>query len=373
MAGIDVHVVVEDITTKLLTYESIELHRSDTLTGSYSLVETETLVTDTFHYTINNAGGDLNKWYKYRFHHDTGPVNSGFSNPFRVDGVTRLRGRQAALAKYGAGIVLVNTGTDANKITTADHRVQTTLFRDDRGKGTWLWPTTGDNAEKARIILSSDVSAGSMTVLPIWALNFANGNEVEWHWLADPTVWNDALNRGMARYWYVERIPIVGVADQEEYSLAGLPFLRDKEYVHDVRWYPTSGIDVDESFGVDGRWWGIREDVGVLTLQVKPAIEAGKILYLETTRPMPPLYTDASEAPPNCAEELVSALTYDEVLAHLSAPGRGSVSGQDTWRRARVEHSDELHRLLIKHRPKPRQGQPQSPWPTIVPQPWSAR
>lgn len=371
--GIDIFVTVEDVTTQLVTYESIEVHRSDTLGGAYSLVETETLVDGTFHYTINNSDGDLNKWYKYRYHHATGLVNSAFSNPFHPEGVTRLRARQAAMTKYGAGIVVVNTGTDSDKIITADHRVKTTLFRDDRGKGTWLWPTSGNNQEKARIILSSDVSAGSMTVLPAWSLAFVDGDEVEWHWLADPTEWNNALNRGLARYWYVERIPIVGVANQEEYSLAAIPFLKDKEQVHDVRWYPTSGLDVDESFGVDGRWWRIREDVGVLTLQITPAIETGKILYLETTRPMSPLYTDASAAPANAAEELVAALCYDEVLAHLSAPGRGAADARDVWHRSRLLHAPELHRLLVKHRPKPRQGQPQSPWPTVVPQPWSAR
>ncbi len=365
--------IVEDVTTQLVTYESIRIYRSDTLGGTYSSVDDVTLVSGTFYYSYSDSAGDLNKWYKYSFRHSTGPVESDLSAPFRVDGVTRLRGRQAALAKYSAGIVLVNTGTDADKITTADHRVKTTLFQDDRGKGTWLWPTTGNNQEVARLILSSVASTGVITVLPAWSGNFANNDEVEWHTLADPTEWNNALNRGMARYWYVERVPIVGVANQEEYSLVGIPFLKDKEHVHDVRWYPTSGVDVDESFGVDGRWWGIREDVGVLTLQIKPAIAATQTLYLECTRPMSPLYTDASAAPANAAEELVAALTYDEVLAYLSAPGRGSEDDRKVWHIARAAHASELHRLLIKHRPKPRQGQPQMPWPTVVPQPWSAR
>jgi hypothetical protein len=365
--------IVEDIATQIATYESIRVYRASSLTGTYSAIGTESLVADTFYYSFSDSSGDLNKWYKYSFYHSTGPVESDLSAPFRVDGVTRLRARQAALAKYGAGIVLVNTGTDSDKITTADHRVKSTIFRDDRGKGTWLWPTTGNNAEVARIISASVASTGVITVLPAWSGAFVDNDEVEWHTLADPTEWNNALNRGMARYWYVERVPIVGVTDQEEYSLVGLPFLRDKEHVHDVRWYPTSGIDVDESFGVDGRWWGIREDVGILTLQIKPAIETGKILYLETTRSMSSLYTDASAAPPNAAEELVAALTYDEVLAYLSAPGRGSADARRVWNEARATHADELHRLLVRHRPKPRQGQPQSPWPTVVPQPYRAR
>lgn len=365
--------IVEDVETQLDTYESIRIYRSATLGGAYSQIDDVTLVSGTFYYSYSDSEGSLNVWYKYSFRHSTGPVESDLSAPFRVDGVTRLRARQAALSKYDAGIVLVNTGTDANKITTADHRVKTTLFRDDRGKGTWLWPTSGNNQEEARIILSSVVSTGIITVLPAFGGNFADGEEVEWHTLADPTIWNDALNRGMARYWYVERVPIVGVANQEEYSLDGIPFLKDKEHVHDVRWYPTSGLDVDASFGAGGRWWRIREDAGVLTLQITPAIAATQTLYLETTRPMPPLYTDASAAPANCAEELVAALAYDEVLAYLSAPGSGSADDRKVWRLARAAHADELHRLLVKHRPKPRQGQPQLPWPPVVPQPYRAR
>lgn len=365
--------IVEDVGTQLDTYTVIRVYRSDTLGGSYSVIDTVTLVSGTFYYSYSDSSGDLNKWYKYSFFNPTGSVESDLSAPFRVDGVTRLRARQTALSKYDAGIVVVNTGTDSNKVTTSDHRVKTSLFRADRGKGTWLWPTTGNNQEVARIISATDPTNGTMTVLPAWSSAFVNADEVEWHRIADPVEWNNALNRGMARYWYVERVPIVGVADQEEYSLAGLPFLKDKEQVHDVRWYPTSGVDVDESFGVDGRWWGIREDVGVLTLQIKPAIATTQTLYLETTRPMPPLYTDASAAPANCAEELVAALTYDEVLAYLSAPGRGAADDRESWRRARAVHASELHRLLVKHRPKPRQGQVQTPWPTVVPQPYRAR
>lgn len=365
--------IVEDVNTQDDTYTVIRVYRASSLTGTYSVIGTETLVADTFYYSHSDSSGDLNSWYKYSFYNSTGPVESSLSAPFRPEGVTRLRARQAALAKYGAGIILVNTGTDSDKITTADYRFKSTIYRDNRGKGAWLWPTTGNNQEVARIISSSDVSEGTITVLPTWSGAFVNNDEIEWHWLADPTVWNDALVRAMARYWYVERVPIVGVANQEEYSLVGIPFLRDKEQVHDVRWYPTSGLDVDESYGVAGRWWRIREDAGVLTLQIHPAIAATQTLYLETTRPMPPLYTDAAAAPAVAAEELVASLTYDEVLAYLSAPGNGTADVRKTWHRARVTHQKELHRLLVKHRPKPRQGQPQFPYPPVVPNPWAAR
>jgi len=370
--SVTVRIIVEDIATQLLTYDTIELERSDTVGGTYTQVATAALVAGQFYYSIADSGGDLNKWYRYRFHKDPS-TNSDYSDPFRVEGVTRLRGRQAALSKYGAGIVIIADGGGTGTVQTGDYRVKTSLFRANRGKGTWLLPTTGGNSGVPRIISATNPTVGQFTVLPLWAAVIAAGDEVEWHWLADPKVWDDANVRAMLRYWYVERVPIVGVANQEEYDLSVLPFLRDTEQVHDVRWYPTSGLDVDESFGVDGRWWRIRQDVDALTLQIKPAIAATQTLYLETTRPMTPLYTDASAAPPIAAEELVAALTYDEVLAYLSAPGKGSSEDRKAWRVARADHASELHRLLVKHRPKPRQGSPKLPWPPVVPSPYSAR
>lgn len=377
MAGVDVYVTVEDITTKMLTYESIELHRCATLGGNYALEETEALVAGTYYYAINDADGTLNHWYKYRFHHATGPVNSEFSNPFRVDGVTRLRTRQAALAKYGAGIVLVNTGTDSDKLTTADYRLASSFFTTDRGKGSWVYVATGTRLGDARIVSGSTPSDGELEVNPDFSGALANGDEVEWHTLADPTVWADAINRGLARYFFLDRVPIKGVANQDEYSLASVPWIISEEQVHDVRHYPlrASGADdgVDQPYGVNGKWWKIRQDRDALTLIISPTIAATEVLYLEATRPMPPLWTDASAAPPICAEELVAALAYDEVLSYLSRPANGTAEERKTWQAQRKDHLPELHRLLRKHRPRPRYSPPQLPFPPVVPQPFQAR
>ena len=371
--SVDLKYVVEDITTQLLTYTVIRVYRSNTLGGTYSVVDTVTLVADTFYYSLLDTGGDLNKWYKYSFYNPTGPVESDLSAPYRVDGVTRLRARQSALSKYGCGIVVVNTGTDNDKITTIDYRVKTSLFRTDRGKGTWLLPTTGSNQEKPRIASTTDPTLGTMTVLPAWAVAFANGDEVEWHWLADPTVWNDALNRGLTRYYYADRVPLNGVAGDEEYDLSKIPWIIDKDQISDVTWYPTSSKDVEQSYASDGRWWKTRMDRDKVVLVIYPPVSSTVTLYLHTARPMPALYTDASAAPAVCVEELVAALTYDEVLAYLSRPGRGSVEERKTWKRQRLDHAPELRRLLWKHRPKLRYGRPRLPSPPVVPRPFQAR
>ena len=362
--------IVEDIATQIATYEIIRVYRASSLGGTYSAIGTETLVADTVYYSYADSSGDLNKWYKYSF--DT-PTESELSSPFRVDGVTRLRGRQAALAKYGAGIVVVNTGTDTALITTEDYRVKTSLFRTDRGKGTWLLPTTGNNQEIARIISATSPNAGTMTVLPAWALAFVSGDEVEWHWLADPTVWNDALNRGMARYYYADRMPLKGVANQEEYDLSGIPWIIDKDQISDVTWYPTTGKDVEQSYASDGRWWKTRMDRDKVVLVIYPPVASTVTLYLHAARPMPALYTDAAAAPTVCAEELVAALAYDEVLSYLSRPGQGAADDRRVWKKQRLDHVPELRRLLWKHRPKLRYGRPRLPQPPVVPRPFQAR
>jgi len=67
MAGIDVRIIVEDIATQLLIYDTIELERADSAGGTYTQVATKALATGVFYYTVNDSTGDLNKWYRYRF------------------------------------------------------------------------------------------------------------------------------------------------------------------------------------------------------------------------------------------------------------------------------------------------------------------
>lgn len=364
---------VEDITTKMETYDVIRVYRANSLGGTYSVIDTVTLVADTYHYDYADSTGDLNKWYKYSFYHSVALDESILSDPFRVDVVTRLRVRQGVLDRYGAGIVLVNSGTDSDKITTADFRFRTAFFPANRGKGQWLLPTSGNNAGVARIISESSPTAGTMTVLPVWGSNMAAGDEAEWHTLVDPTQMDKAVNRGLSRYWYVDRVPLVCVAGQEEYSLAALPWLTDKGQIHDVRWYPNSTLDVDESYVGNGRWWKPRQDGARIVLTVYPVPAADTVLYLECTRPMPPLHADAAALPNVANEGLAVALAYDEVLKYLSSFGVGTAEAQASYLKARVLHGPELRRLLSENRPKPRHGPVTTPWPPVAHAPFKAR
>lgn len=372
--GVTLRFTVEDIATRMETYDVIRVYRATSLTGSYTVQDTVALVADTYHYSWEDTTGTLNHWYKYSFYATVGAAESTLSDPFRVAGASRLRIRQAALSRYGAGIVLVNTGTDQNKITTVDYRFATSFYKANRGRGQWLYvAVSANNAGKARIISASDPTLGTITVLPSFGAAFANNDEAEWHTLVDPDQWNDAINRGLSRYWYVERVPIVCIANQNEYSLVSLPWLFDRKQIHDVRWFPVSSVEIDESYVGDGRWYGTRQDGDVVTLAISPVQVAGTVLYLECTRPMPALYADAAALPNVAVEELAAALAYDEVLKHLSSPGVGTAQERVSWKVARRDHRPELRRLLKEHRPKPRHGPAQTPWPPVAHRPFKSR
>ncbi len=371
---VTLRIVVEDVATRMLTYDHIQIHRSDTLGGTYTDQNLdEALVANTYYYDIEDPTGDLNKWYKYRFFKDPA-TGSPFSDPFRVEGVTRLRAIQKAMKDYNAGMVMVSTaGGAAASIKTNDPRIKSTAYRDGRGKGAYVHVTTGAKAGEASIVTDTDVSAGDISIDPALSGALADGDEFEWHHLADRNIWNDAFNRGMARYFYADRVPLVGVAGQEEYDLSGIPWIRSGDDIFDVTWYPTSGHDVEESYGVSGRWWRPRVDREKVVLVIYPTIAATQTLYLHTARPMPELWTDASQAPLACVEELAAALTYDEVLGYLYRYSGGSPSEREGWGKAKGQLKPGLRRLLHKHRPRMRHAPPQLPHIPVVPQPAQAR
>src|SRR3990172_1614404 len=98
----EIEITVEDIAAKLAEgYTTIELHSAATLAGVFSLVDTATLGAGVYYYTIEDPSGSFNTWYKYRY---VGSATTGYSDPFQLDGITRLKIRQKALSTYRAGI-----------------------------------------------------------------------------------------------------------------------------------------------------------------------------------------------------------------------------------------------------------------------------
>lgn len=369
---------VEDVTTQLVTYGVIRVYRASSVGGTYLAIGTEALVALTYQYSYIDSSGDLNKFYKYSFYNTISLAESALSAPFRPDGSTLLRVRQKFLQVYRAGKVLTAVSGTVNSITVSDYRVKNTLFTSaSRGKGTWVMPTTGAEAGNARVVTGL-TSAGVFSVNPDWDSAIDPDVEFEWHTLIDPTEANEAARRGLRRYYYLDRIPLIGVSNEKEYSLSSLPYLTDKRHIHDVRYYPgrSGGVDAgnDAPWGSEGRWWGIRQDEGVLVLQIEPSIDSTTCLYLVVSRPMPELWDDSSSPPYPFDEDFAAALLYDEVLKMLSQPSQGNTQERDSWRLARVEHTrGTLRDLSFRNRISYNRGQPQLASPPIVPQPYQAR
>jgi hypothetical protein len=372
--SVTLYFTVEDIDTQLLTYTKIRPYRSSGgFDGSFTVMTNEDLVAGQFNYSTVDATGDINKWYKYSLYNPTGPVESDLSAPFRPAGTTLLRIRQAALSKYGAGMVLTSGDSlTLSELVTEDYRFASSIRSAGHGKGSWLMPTSGDQAGLARMVVDSDPSAGSFDVDPGWPDIVANGEEVEWHWLARPDQWDDAVRRGLLRYFYLDRIPINGTTSQE-YALSIFPWLHNKDYVKglEVLW---SGQTIPEPWGVMGRWWKVLEDIEGLTLRIDPAISADDSLRLLTIRQMPLLWRDVDSPPRVCSEELAAAYAYDEVLSLLTGSDEGSRidRGELLARRARHQVT-ELGRLQARERKTLPFSMPQPAYPDSVPMPYSAR
>jgi len=371
----NIYITIEDITIQLATYTQLRLYRSGTLGGTYSEVTTETLVAGQYHYPIVDPTGSANVWYKYTLYNPTGPVESDYSNVFRPRGTTRLRIRQRALGEYRAGIpILAVAGSTTELWKTSDYRVASELFRSGKHVGSWIMPTAAAvsaiEGATRYVLANSTPASGELSVEP-WSDAPQAGDEAELHWLVSPDEWNDAIIRGLGRYWYLDRIPLVGVSNQNEYDLSTFPWLH-KYNLHGVWYFPT-GSSIEQPWTGDGKWYGVRDDRGTLTLSIYPPIDASTTLYLECSRPTAPLYTDDAQPPPLCDEALASALAYDEVLALLTRPSSGSSQDRRGWITERRIHAIRLNRLLVENRPRPRFTPPQFSTPPVVPAPYSAR
>lgn len=375
--SVTVRITVEDIAVKIATYTKIEVESATSAEGSYSEIGEITLVADTYDYSYLDTAGTVNTWYRYRFSDAAQAVRSDYSNPFKPSGLSRLAVRQHAINTYRAGMVFTtNSSGSITAVMTDDPLIKTTKFEDGRGKGGWLQPNAGADVGLTRYITESSPSTGSFTVNPAYSAE-VDSREVEWHWMAPPTVWNAAINRACRRYWYLDRVPIVGVADQDEYSLITLPWLLSERQVVGLWHYPSqtaiATLDGNDEPWMGGKWWKITTDMGVLKLMIKPTIPATKTLFLEAIRQVQEVYSDSSLFPATVDIDCMSALAYDEVLAHLTRPGFGASGERQAWELERQKHSYELMRHLNRVKPKFRyvpQG-PDAPW--VVPSPVKAR
>lgn len=372
--SVTIRVTVEDIETRVLTYNKLAIERSSDVETGYATIDEQLLDADEVYYSHLDVTGTHDHWYRYRFLDTVLLVASEYSNPFQPYGNTRKRIREKAMEEYKAGLLLhaVNGGT-TTVAKFSDYRIDTALYQTNRGKGSWLHPVgLSSQSGDSRRVISSSPTTGEFTVDPGWTIALAPGDEVEWHWLASVDDWNLAINRGLQRYAVLERVPIEG-NDTQNINLNFLPWLRARAVMG--LWYqPSTDMLVDVAWGTRGNWWNVKQDAHDLTLQTRPAISSSQTIYLEAIRYLDPIFTDESLTPLSCNLDLICALAYDELLADLYLPQFGGASSDRTvFLQRRGAHQKKLRELTIRHAPHVRTQRRQLNEPAMAPYIFSAR
>lgn len=375
MAANIVDITVEDIADKLDSYNQIQLESSTSYSGSYSLIDTIILVANTYVYQFADTSGTINTWYRWRFYNSLTTAASDYTTSFNTGGVNQLRIRQYLLENHRCGMVLLTgSGCSTTLIQTDDYRFKNTVYRDDRGKNSSIYIADGALAGTGRYVKSSSVSAGTMTV-DLMGGTPAAGVTIEWCWTALHETLNTMINKALLRYWYLDRIPIDGVVNQNEYSLDAYGWLSNPRDLMGMWYVPGGGSGIPRPWDGEGRWWNYRTDQGVLSIDFSPSIGDTDVVYLEALRQMPQLYDDTALLPANPDLELCAALAYDELLKWLCSPGQGGTSEDyKAWRIARSDLKPTLAKLLKRNTPKVNMVMPRSSAPIISgPRPWRAR
>lgn len=141
------------------------------------------------------------------------------------------------------------------------------------------------------------------------------GIEYEIHSLIDPDTLDRLINTGLQRCTYIERETITVVADQREYALAAYTWLTRKGQVRNVQ--AVVGDTALEQRYVSLPWFEVREDAGVLVLDIDPISYDEMILVGHS--PYPALSSDTEET--ECLLEWAKAAALVEVYRRLSRRG----------------------------------------------------
>lgn len=367
-----VRITVEDNNALMGTYDSIQLERAGLVDGVYALQATISLVIDTYNYSYTDAGGNSNSWYRYRFYSTLS--QSAYSDPFKAEyDVTRLSLRQKVLEDYKLGMRLIVSGDSTLlKLFTVDYRFNNSGRRTGRGVGSFINFTSGNCIGMARNVVDSNPTFGSFDVSPALLATPAPGDEVEWNWVMTPYDINLMINKGIARYWYVDRVPVTAVSSGE-FSLAQYPWIRTEKAITGL-WYYPQGSTIPRPWLSSGRWWNFSQDSSELKIKFSPTPGVTDVLYLEVLRQPPPLYTDDSTLVPILSLDLLAAFVYDEILKFLINPAQqGASADRASWQEARAAHRGILNPLIQMYRAKPHFSLPDSDTPNVFFQPYRAR
>lgn len=328
-----VSIYVEDITTQLLTYESIKLYSSTAATGTFTnLVATETLVAGTEEYSITDSSGDANTYYRYTFYHSTGPVESTQSEVFRPLGATLLTIMSEAARQANAGFTSTCTSTAGDSSTLVDTALRDQGVDTKFLEGIWIYrPDAAASGDMIRRVSDSGftVASGIMTMVRDYT-NPAAASEVYHGYSYYPPhdqagigySWQRAVSDALQATWYVDYLNLGEgtTAGKKRFSLSGHIGWVRREDVRRVLLRTTDSNDIitDVDAGRNGMYWTTIEDgPGSLSVELYPPPGTSETVIVEVARQFAPLYndTDISE----CPLDLAVKSTLWKMFEHLNS------------------------------------------------------
>lgn len=164
----------------------------------------------------------------------------------------------------------------------------------DAYRGQWVMPTqtgadAGASAGAIRRIANQGLNtlSGALTPIVAWPAMVPAGVDVELHRLLPPVGregyrgLRECLNLALQECWFPQRLPLVGVNGQADYSLSTYAEWLDPQAIMAFR-DPASSADLWPTLHPG---WTVYRDAQNLTLQVAPTLAAQAGYSLEATRP----------------------------------------------------------------------------------------
>lgn len=213
-----------------------------------------------------------------------------------------LRDLRQALGRE-LGECLVGTVQSATATTLVDPALAEARPEAGGLSGAWVLVVSGAQAGTSRRVSGYDPGRGTLTLGRAWTPP-APGDAYEVHTLASPEELARWINQGLGRCWYLRSDEIPVVADQRQYDLSALAWLRRPAQVFQVLWR----LGDPGAYTYAPAWWYIRRgevraggETPPLRLDVEPLpgsdtlVVQGVAYYGSEAGETPPLQADDDE------------------------------------------------------------------------------
>ena len=327
--SITVSVYCEDITTQLLSYDTIRLYSDPSTGGTFAtLVTTALLVAGQTEYDIVDTTGNANTYYRYSFYNSSTTAESQKSTVILPGGTTMLRLRVEAAQEGGLGYASVCSALGTTSLLT-DASLGDSGIDAHYLEGAWIYrPNAVAAGDKLRRVATSgfvDTAPTGIKPSRAWTNAPANAEVYQIFNLAppidapgEPYSWDRAIRGALTNIWFTDQLNLgVGTSSgQTRYSLGAYAAYTDEASLRRVLLRTTNaqGVITDTDCDKGGRYWNIIQngprDLSIEILPLAPLTTETVILDLNRTYEALYLDTDITTGPFALATKAVLRRLY---------------------------------------------------------------